>query len=48
MDILPVDVVEEYWKKDCDLRSAVDEVYDISARMSGSNVGEILVYVELE
>jgi len=41
-------VVEEYWKGDCDLRFVVDEVYDISARLPGSNVGEILVYVGLE
>jgi len=38
-------VVEEYWKWGCDLRSIVDEVYDTSARLPGSKVGEILVYV---
>ena len=47
LDILPVTVVEVVWKGDCDLRFAVDEVYDISARMPGSKVGEILVYVGL-
>jgi hypothetical protein len=39
LDILPVGVVEEYWKGDCDLRSVVDEVYDTSARLPGSKVG---------
>ncbi len=42
------EVVKEYWKGDCDLRSVVDEVYDTSARLPGSKVGEILVYVGLE
>jgi len=37
LDILPVDVVEEYWKGDCDLRSVVDEVYDTSARLPVAN-----------
>ncbi len=32
LDILPVDVVWEYWKGDCDLRSVVDEVYDTTHR----------------
>jgi len=32
-------VVEEYWKRDCDLRSVLDEVYDNSSRLPGSNVG---------
>jgi len=41
-------MVEEYWKGDCNLRSVVDEVYGTSARLPGSNVGEILVYVGLE
>jgi len=41
-------VVEEYWKGDCDLHFVVDEVYDTSPRLPGSNVGEILVYVGLE
>jgi len=45
--VLPVDVVEEYWKGDCDLRFVVDEVYDTSSRLPGSKVGEILVYVGL-
>ena len=45
---LPVDVIKWFWKGDCDLRSVVDGVYDISARLPGSNVGEILVYVGLE
>jgi hypothetical protein len=40
-------VVEEYWKGDCDQRFVVDEVYDTSSRMPGSNVGEILVYMGL-
>jgi len=31
LDILPVDVVEEYWKGDCGLRSVVDGVYDTSS-----------------
>jgi hypothetical protein len=35
MDILPVCVVEEYWKGDCDLHSVVDEVHDTSARLPG-------------
>ena len=48
LDILPVDVVEGVWKGDCDLRSVVDEVYDTSARLPGSKVGEVLVYVGLE
>ena len=39
LDFLPVDVVEDYWKGDCDLRYVVDEVYDISARLPVSNVG---------
>jgi len=39
LDILPVDVVEEYWKVDGDLRSVVDEVYDTSSRLPGSKVG---------
>ena len=47
-DILPVDVVKGFWKGDCDLHSVVDEVYDTSARLPGSKVGEILVYVGLE
>jgi len=38
-------VVEGFWKGDCDLRSAVDEVYDTLARLPGSKVGDILVYV---
>jgi len=38
-------VVEGFWKGDCDLRSAVDEIYDTSARLPGSKVGDILVYV---
>ncbi len=46
--VLPVDVVEGVWKGDGDLRSVVDEVYDTSSRLPGSNVGEILVYVGLE
>jgi len=45
---LPVDVVEEYWKWGCDLRSIVDEVYDTSSRLPGSKMGEILVNVGLE
>jgi hypothetical protein len=45
--ILPVDVMEGFWKWDCDLRFVVDEVYDISARLPGSKMGEILVYVGL-
>jgi len=40
-------VVEGAWKGDCDLRFVVDEVYDISARLPGPKVGEILVYVGL-
>ncbi|MCD4842718.1 MAG: hypothetical protein K8R08_12090 [Methanosarcinales archaeon] len=40
--------MEEYWKGDCELRSVMDEVYDISARLPGSKLGEILVYVGLE
>jgi len=40
-------VVEEYWKRDCGLRSVVDEVYDTSSRLPGLKVGEILVYVGL-
>jgi hypothetical protein len=48
LNILPVDAVEEYWKGDCGLRFVADEVYDISARLPGSKVGEILVYVGLE
>ena len=47
LHVLPVDVVEGFWKWDGDLRSAVDEVYDTSARLPGSNVGEIMVYVGL-
>jgi hypothetical protein len=35
-------VVEGFWKGDGDLRSAVDEVYDTSARLPGSKVGKIL------
>jgi hypothetical protein len=46
--VLPVDVVEGCWKGDYDLRFVVDEVYDTSARLPGSKVGEILVYVGLE
>ena len=38
-DILPVDVVEEYWKGNGDLHSVVDEVYDTSSRLPGSKVG---------
>jgi hypothetical protein len=41
-------VVEEFWKGDCDLRFVVDEVDDTSARLPGSKVEEILVYVGLE
>ena len=47
LDILPVDVLEGFLKGDCDLRFVVDKIYDTSARLPGSNVGEILVYVEL-
>jgi hypothetical protein len=47
-DILPVDVVEEYWKGEGDLRSVVDGVYDTSSRLPGSKVEEILVYVGLK
>ncbi|MCD4842725.1 MAG: hypothetical protein K8R08_12125 [Methanosarcinales archaeon] len=36
-----------FWKGNCDLRSAVDEVYDTSARLPWSKVGGILVYVGL-
>ena len=39
---------EEFWKGDYDLRFVVDGIYDISARLPGSKVGEILVYVGLE
>jgi hypothetical protein len=38
LDFLPVDVVEGFWKGDCDLRFVVDEVYDTSARLPGSKV----------
>jgi len=38
--VLPIDVVEEYWKGDCDLRFVVDEVYDTSSRVPGSKVGD--------
>jgi uncharacterized membrane protein YkvA (DUF1232 family) len=48
LDDVPVDVVEEYWKGDGDLRSVVDEVFDTSSRLLGSKVGEIMVYVGLE
>jgi hypothetical protein len=41
-------VVEEFWKWDCDKRFVVDEVYDTSAQLAGSKVGEIPVYVGLE
>ena len=42
------EVVEGFWKGNCDLRFVVDEVYDTSSRLPGSKVGEILVYVGLE
>ena len=45
LDDLPVDIVERFWKVDGNLRSVVDEVYDISSQLLGSKVGEILVYV---
>jgi hypothetical protein len=45
---LPVDVVEEFWKGDCDLRFVVDEVYDTSSKLPGPKVGEILVNVGLK
>jgi len=41
-------VGEGVWKGDCDLRYVVDEVYDTSAQLPGSKVGEILVYLGLE
>jgi hypothetical protein len=41
-------VLEGFWKRDCGLRSVVDEVYDTTSRLPGSKVGEILVYVGLE
>jgi len=41
-------VVEEYWKGGGDLCFVVDVVFDTSARLPGSKVGEILVYVGLE
>jgi hypothetical protein len=37
--VLPVDVMEEYWKGDCDLRSVVDEVYNTSFRLPGVKGG---------
>ncbi|MCD4842290.1 MAG: hypothetical protein K8R08_09870 [Methanosarcinales archaeon] len=37
--------MEGFWKGNYDLRSVVDVAYDISARLLGSKVGEILVYV---
>jgi len=45
--VLPIDVVEEYWKVDGDLCFVVDGVCDTSSRLPGSKVGEILVYVGL-
>jgi len=38
MYVLSVDVVEKYWKGDCDLRFAVDGVYDTSSQLPGSKV----------
>ena len=41
-------MVEEYWKGNGNMRSVVDGVNDISARLPGSNAGAILMYVGLE
>jgi len=39
LDILPVDVVEGFWKGDCDLRSIVDEVYILRPGCLGQRWG---------
>ena len=39
LDILPVDVVEGFWKRDCDLRFVVDEGCDTSAGLHSAWLG---------
>ena len=48
LDILPVDVEEEYWKGGLWPALCCGCGYGTSSRLPGSKVGEILVYVALE